>query len=68
MNENGDKTSATPTEAPDTGDVSAQPVDAPVTAHEVDEDPEEHLGDTIEDPWDSDAQTDWQGGPREVND
>lgn len=42
-----------------------QPVDTPVEqnpAHPVDEDPEQHLGDEINDPWDDETQTDWPNG------
>lgn len=35
----------------------------PVTAHDVEEDPELHLGPVIDDPWSDDAQTDWPNNP-----
>lgn len=42
-----------------------QPVDTPLEkspAHPVDEDPEQHMGDPIADPWDDESQTDWPNG------
>lgn len=55
--------------APQTADVPApeptQPVDTPLEkspAHPVDEDPEQHIGDQIADPWDDESQTDWPNG------
>lgn len=51
-----------PTDAPEVE--QSQPVDAPVenAAHPVDEDPEQHMGDETNDPWDDETQTDWPGG------
>jgi hypothetical protein len=72
-------TNTTPTPAPKADEPAAKPVDAspdkelaaaPVNsspAHEVDEDPEQHLGDVIDDPWHDDSQTDWPSGSVEVN-
>lgn len=39
----------------------AQPI--PPNPHASGEDPEEHIGDIIPDPWDDDAQTDWPNDP-----
>lgn len=30
--------------------------------HPVDEDPEDHIGEELPDPWDDPAQTDWDSG------
>ena len=51
-----------PTDAPVVPD--SQPVDTPLEkpAHQVEEDPEQHIGDEINDPWDDEAQPDWPGG------
>lgn len=35
-------------------------------AHEVNENPEEHLGAEMPDPWDDEAQTDWPNGSVDV--
>lgn len=52
---------AQPTE--DTRDKSKDADPTPATdtnpAHAVDEDPEEHMGEVIDDPWLDPAQTDW---------
>jgi hypothetical protein len=47
------------------------PADVPLErnpTHEVDEDPEQHLGDEITDPWLDPEQSDWVSGPNEVAD
>lgn len=43
-------------------DFAPSPLPPPPDAdspHEVEEDPEQHLGEVILDPWTDDAQTDW---------
>lgn len=48
---------------PTDGPLPPPPVPAgtpePITAHDVEEDPELHMGDVIPDPWADDAQADW---------
>lgn len=61
-----DEPAAKPVEAAPDKELAAAPVDSS-PAHEVDEDPEQHLGDVIVDPWDDDAQTDWPSNSPEVN-
>ena len=62
-------TPTAPTPAPTGGAPDAQPVDAPApvnAAHPVDEDPEQHIGEETNDPWDDEAQVDWPGGVVQV--
>lgn len=40
-------------------DEGPQPVDAPHPAHPVEEDPEDHIGDEMPDPWTDASQGDW---------
>jgi len=51
-------------------DEEAQPVDeekSPVDPHPVDENPEEHIGDAMLDPWKDETQTDWPNNEEETS-
>lgn len=61
-----DESAATPVDASPDKEKAAAPVNSS-PAHEVEENPEDHLGDVINDPWDDDAQTDWPSNNQEVN-
>lgn len=58
-----EKQNTKPTDAPVVEET--QPVDTPLEnpAHTEDEDPEQHLGEVTNDPWDDESQTDWPTGP-----
>lgn len=56
-----------PTDAPVVE--QSQPVDvpfSPTAAHSEDEDPEQHLGEVTDDPWDDESQIDWPNGSVEL--